>query len=117
MNKTILTMMALALAGCATRSDIIKENIRHDYKSSKSPSVLAGCIDRNADDFPLNSLRSKITNMEGQPMEVLIRNGDTIYTVVQLAAVDGGSTAAFYLGGAASITPESSVKILTKGCE
>lgn len=117
MNKIIFTALVLVLAGCASRSDVIKDNYRRDFKSAKSPGALAVCIDRNANGVVLNIYQSNITSVEGQPIEVLIRNSDTVAAVVQIAAVNGGSTAAFYLGGPSAIFPETAVRDFAKGCE
>lgn len=110
-------IVSIVLAGCASRADVIRENYRRDFKSAKSPGALAVCIDRNANDYPLNLHKSNITNVDGQPIEVLIRNGETISAVVQIAAADTGSNAVFYMGGASSMFPDTALKTFAKGCE
>jgi hypothetical protein len=48
--------------------------------------------------------------------EIVVRNGDTVYAVIQIMAKGNGATATFYLGGAATLTPISAMARMTKGC-
>lgn len=116
-KKLLIITLLLTFFGCTTRSEILQSNARHYFRSTKSPGALAVCIDRNADDSFANALKSKITNVAGQPVEVLIREGQVIAVVVQIEAVDGGSKAVFYLGSFRSLIPGDIFIDLTNGCE
>lgn len=115
--KLLFFALFIFLCACATRSEIIQDNLRRDFRSSKQPIDLAHCIDRCADENIANALQSKITIIGGQPIEVLIRDGHTVRAVVKIEALDGGSNAIFYLGGLGFWFPDTVVKELTKGCE
>lgn len=115
----LIFLIIIISTGCslATRSDVIQNKMTRDFRSSKSPEMLAVCIEHNAEDKFWNSLQSKITAIPGQPIEILIRNYDSIYAVVHIEPVPWGSYAVFYLGGAALFTPDGSVDYLVEGCK
>jgi hypothetical protein len=105
------------LSGCATHGDILGAGVRGKFQSTQSPMALAQCIDRNADSFALGSLRSKIVNTGKEPLEVVILNGATHWAIVHVSAIGEGSTADFYLGGVALMTPQSAINGVTKDCK
>lgn len=115
MNK--LAFLALPfIAGCATHTDVLRDGPRQVFESTKAPMKLAVCIDRNADTYALGSLQSKIIDPTAQPIEIVIRNGAMIDSIVHVNARATGSSALFHFGGVASTFPESSLKAMTKGC-
>lgn len=119
LNETLVKFtvwIAALLAGRASPSEVLKDGVEAKFESSKSAPGLAICIDRNADDYARGSLRSKVVNSGIEPIEVLIRNGNFIYAVVQVTTTADGSAARFRFGGIA-ILPQTSMEAMTKSCE
>ncbi len=112
-----LVVVAPLLAGCASTREILETSVPVPFTSALSAQMLTTCIDRNTDGAILNSLRTNVKSLGAESSEIVVRNGDFVYAVVQIRANDKGSIATFHLGGAATITPETSVKRMTKGCE
>jgi len=112
-------VIAALLGGCATRSEIVKMGARDRFVSSLKPLNLAMCIDRNVDEnSALGSLRSKVIDPGTEPVEVVVMNGPTTHSVVQISTFEGGSVALFYYGGVASIAPPGYVyQMMSKGCQ
>jgi len=115
-RTALLALSLIHLVGCATHSEVVADGIRGSFRSMRAPIDLAVCIDRNADSFALGSLRSKVVNTGKEPIEVAIFNGPTQWAIVHIRATSNGSTADFYLGGGALLTPQTSVESVTKGC-
>ena len=135
LNETLVkftVLVAALLAGCASPSEVLKDGVEAKFKSEKvdvrvghkalsveirdGEKCLAIYIDRNADDYARGSLRSKVVNSGIEPIEVLIRNGNFIYGVVQVTTTAEGSAARFRFGGIA-ILPQASLEAMTKSCE
>jgi hypothetical protein len=109
-------LIAFLLSGCASPSEVLKDGVEAKFDSAKTAPALAICIDRNADDYARGSLRSKVVNSGTEPIEVLVRNGNFIYAVVQVTTAQVGSSARFRFGGIA-ILPQTSLEAMTKSCE
>lgn len=116
MNRLIIFSLAIIVSGCANYPGTIDGGPRSEFKSAKTPTDLAVCIDRNGDNFSWGSARSKIIDIRSDPIEVVVINGSSHYAVVKVSAAAHGSIATLYLGGVANMTPEASVDFLTKGC-
>lgn len=119
LNETLVkftVLIAALLAGRASPSEVLKDGVEAKFESAKPAPGLAICIDRNADDFARGSLRSKVVNSGIEPIEVLIRNGNFIYGVVQVTTTAEGSAARFRFGGIA-ILPQASLEAMTKSRE
>jgi hypothetical protein len=112
----VISAIALLISGCASREDILNDNDVHYFRSTKTAGALAVCIQNNANSSFANVTNASITNVVGQPIEVLVRKADSIYSVVQIKPTDTGSEAALYLGSTAIITPSYSVNFMTKNC-
>ncbi|MCX7208169.1 MAG: hypothetical protein NT086_19735 [Proteobacteria bacterium] len=118
MKKQAITIIAVTLLNaCATHTDILKNGPYSAFTSKLSPLALAVCIDRNADSYALGSLRSKVVNTGKEPIEVVILNGPAHWAIAHIKTMGTGSSADFYLGGGATITPKSSIEAMTLGCE
>ena len=116
-NLGSLVVMTFLLIGCASTQEVLETGIPATFVSTMTAPKLTTCIDRNTDGAVLNSLRTNIKYSDAQSSEIVVRNGSFVYAVVQVKATDNGSVATFRLGGAATITPDTSVKKMTKGCE
>jgi hypothetical protein len=117
MNKLLLVLFVLVVAGCATRETLLNYPSTHSFDSSKSAGSLAVCIDRNVDSSMLYNLRSKITNVEGEPVEVLMRRGDTVAVIAQIKPTTSGSQAKFFFGASEFASYDGSLDFLTKDCQ
>jgi len=112
-----LGVVGIVLVGCASPREVLETGFPVTFNSKMSAPMLTMCIDRNTDGAILNSLRTSIKYLGPDASEIVVWNGDTVYAVVQVKAKDKGSIALFRLGGGATLTPESSMKRMTKGCE
>lgn len=115
-NLVSLGAVVIVLVGCASAREVLETGVPVTFVSTMSVPMLTTCIDRNTDGAILNSLQTNIKNSGIESSEIVVRNGDFVYAVVQVKATNKGSIAAFRLGGVA-IAPETSVKRMTKGCE
>jgi hypothetical protein len=108
--------LALLLAACASPREVLETGTRTTFSSTRSAGDLLRCIDRNADGYALNSLKTEVKNMGHEPFEIVFWNGNFVNSVAQVRSTTGGSTADFRFGGSA-IMPDATMKIMTKGCE
>ncbi|MDW5417725.1 hypothetical protein R6242_14235 [Iodobacter sp. CM08] len=116
-SLTLSAFMVTLLSGCATHNEILKDRPQGTLSSSRSAKAFAQCIDRNADSYALGSLRSKIVSTENEPLEIVILNGAMHWAIIHIRTTENGSTAEFYLGGAARITPTTSIESISTGCK
>lgn len=108
-------LMALVLVGCATRRTVEDEGVRNSFVSNLSPSQLARCMVRSVDGRALGSLKG-YQEGEGGSYEVIVRNGDTVWSIAKIKAFESGSKADVYYGGAGKMDIQSSLKWMTEGC-
>lgn len=116
-NLLSLTVISSLLIGCASTREVLETGVPATFVSTLTAPKLTTCIDRNTDGAFLNSLRTNIKYSDATSSEIVVRNGAFVYAVVQVQATNSGSIATFRLGGAATITPESSLKKMTEGCD
>lgn len=116
-NALCLSVFWVVLAGCASPREVLETGAPATFASAKSVQLLTTCIDRNTDGAILNSLRTNIKSLSPESSEIVVRNGDTVYAVVQVHPAAQGSVASIRLGGAGAMFPDSSVKRMTTGCE
>lgn len=109
--------LCVALAGCASPREVLESGVPATFFSAKTVQLLTTCIDRNTDGAILNSLRTNIKVLSPESLEIVVRNGDTVFAVVQVHPADQGSVASIRLGGVSAMSPDSSVKRMTAGCE
>ena len=105
------------LGGCAAPVDLLQEKPAQVFASALQAQPLATCIDRNTDGADANSLRTNIKTLDSNVFEIVVRNGDFVYSVVRIMADGAGATATFYLGGAATLTPITAMARMTQGCQ
>ena len=116
-NVVRLGALCVALAGCASPREVLETGVPATFFSAKTVQLLTTCIDRNTDGAILNSLRTNIKVLSPESSEIVVRNGDTVFAVVQVHPAAQGSVASIRLGGVGAMTPDSSVKRMTTGCE
>lgn len=116
-NLLSLSVVSFLVIGCASTREVLESGVPATFVSTMTAPKLTTCIDRNTDGAILNSLRTNIKYADALSSEIVVRNGAFVYAVVQVKATDSGSIATFRLGGAATITPEASLKRMTEGCE
>ena len=110
-------MACVALAGCASPGEVLETGAPATFTSAKSAQMLTKCIDRNTDGAILNSLRTNIKSLDPESSEIVVRNGSTIFAVIQVKPAAEGSIASFRLVGMGAISPDRSVQRMTTGCE
>lgn len=116
-NLLSLTAISSLLIGCSSTREVLETGTPATFVSTLSAPKLTRCIDGNTDGAVLNSLRTNIKYSDAISSEIVVRNGAFVYAVIRVQTTDSGSVATFRLGGAATITPESSLKKMTEGCE
>ena len=116
-SKAVALLIAMAsIAGCATRETVESEGIQHTFVSKSKPSQLAQCIVRRIDGTILGALKAHIES-DSEDKEVIVRNGENIWSLVKIKPDKEGSRANIYYGGAAKIDKSDAFQRLTEGCE
>jgi hypothetical protein len=108
-------IFALNLIGCATRETVESDGVYISFESSQKPNQLARCIVKQTDGKILGSLKSHI-EPGSDYTEVVIRNGDHIYSLIKIRPLKEGSLVDIYFGGAAKFDKSGAYQIVTKGC-
>jgi hypothetical protein len=109
--------LCVVLVSCASPKEVLENGTITTFNSTKSSQSLTTCIDRNIDGAVLNSLKTNIKVLGPESSEIVVRNNSLVFAVVQVNAATHGSVASIRLGGLGAMTPETSMKRLTAGCE
>ena len=116
MRNWLAGFLALTLiGGCATRQTVEDEGVKNNFSSKLRPSELAKCMARSVDGRIMGSLQAQIESSEGL-VEVIVRNGQHIWSIAKIRASDRGSNADLYYGAAGKINIEKSRQWMTEGC-
>lgn len=111
-----IPVLVISLAGCASTQETRTTSVVQTFPSAKTAQDLTICIDKNTDGRVWNSLRTNVKSFGGEKFEIVVRNGDFIWSIVQVEPAPPGAVAAIRLGGAATVTPDGALEIMTKDC-
>jgi len=120
MNTIKITVMLLVLAGCSTPGDFVSEGPTAEFKSTRTQIQAANCVARNADEFYAGYSASVRYAVDGEPIEVYVRAGQNLLSLVQIYPLsDGSKIKLFSRHWAAQLHNKDGLTIderLTKGC-
>lgn len=115
MNKRMALVFALAMAGCATPSEVCRDGIRTDYTLRRPPAQAARCLANNADEYMgLFDARVRDTDV-ADVFEVLVRTDLSVVAVAVVRPSSTGSTATIWR----SVLPLTAIGLpaaMAKGC-
>ena len=116
MKNCLAGILILALVvGCATRKTVEDEGVRNVFSSKLKPSELAKCMARSIDGRIMGSLQAQVESGEDL-VEVIVRNGENIWSIAKIRASDGGSKADLYYGGVGKVNIDQARQWMTEGC-